>query len=314
MNLRHLKAFATIVDLGGFAPAAERLNLSQPALSRQVQALEHDLGVRLFDRVGRRAHLSAEGEDLLRRSRHVLAEAESLVERARSLKIGSAGILRVGATPQVFEGVFAEFLMTYQRRHPAVDVHLVEEGGARLPARLERGDVHLSQMPAGDDRFCGRLLYPMHLLAVLAESHRLSDRAVLDVADLAEEPVLCLGHGFASRAWFEAACEAAHVRPRVLLESAAPQGLIALARAGYGIAVIPSPVRIPEGGVRVAPLVHRKTSIGRWAMIAWGPRRFLAPYAEQFADGYAAYTQRNHPGREHITRAPPLPRPKQRTS
>src|SRR6267142_4787472 len=144
MNFRHLRAFAAIADAGGFARAAVRLNLSQPALSRQIHALEADLGVPLFDRVGRRVQLTSEGEDLLRCGRRLLAEADSLGERARSLKTGETGILRVGATPQVIENLLAGFLTQYRRRHPGVEVHLVEDGGVRLHDRLERGDFHLA--------------------------------------------------------------------------------------------------------------------------------------------------------------------------
>ena len=143
MNLRYLRTFAAIADLGGFARAAALLNLSQPALSRQINALETELGVPLIDRVGRRVQLTSQGEDLLRRSRRLLAEADALGERARSLKSGEIGILRVGATLQVIENLLAEFLIQYRRRHPGVEVHLVEDGGVRLHGRLERGDVHL---------------------------------------------------------------------------------------------------------------------------------------------------------------------------
>src|SRR5258705_660240 len=94
MNFRHLRAFAAIADAGGFARAAVRLNVSQPALSRQIHALEAELGVPLFDRIGRRVQLTSEGEDLLGRSRRLLADAESLRDRARSLKTGQTGILR----------------------------------------------------------------------------------------------------------------------------------------------------------------------------------------------------------------------------
>src|SRR5262245_32497797 len=117
MNLRHLRAFATIVDLGGLSRAATRLHLSQPALSRQIQALEADLGVPLFDRVGRRVQLTSQGEDLLQRVRRLLAEAESLGERARELQSGETGVLRVAATPQVIENLLAPFLIRYRRRH-----------------------------------------------------------------------------------------------------------------------------------------------------------------------------------------------------
>ena len=246
MNLRFLRTFVAIADNAGVARAAARLNLTQSAASRQIQALEDELGLRLFARIGRSVRLTREGEDLLVRSRRLLADAAALGERASALKSGDVGVLRLGATPQVIETLLAGFLPRYRKRHPGVEVHLVEDGGARLPGRLERGDIDVAIMPAGDDRFRGRLLYPMHVLAVLPQRHRLSRFAVLDVTELADEPLLRLTPGFASHGWFEAACQVAHVRPRVLLESVAPQTLIALARAGHGIAVVPSPVRIPS--------------------------------------------------------------------
>jgi len=232
MNFRHLRAFATIVDAGGFARAAERLHLSQPALSRQIRALEIELGISLFDRVGRGVRLTSRGEDLLRHSRRLLTEVGSLSERARALKAGQAGLLRVGATPQVIENLLADFLAEYDRRHPLVEVELKEAGGGQLGDSLDRGEVELAIMPAGDARFEERTLYPMLLLAVLPEGHSLSRRPLLEVADLQDEPLLLLSRGFASHAWFDAACNIAHIRPRVVLESAAPQAIIALARTG----------------------------------------------------------------------------------
>jgi DNA-binding transcriptional LysR family regulator len=166
-------------------------------------------------------------------------------------------------------------------------------------------------MPAGDERFHGRLLFPIHVLAVLPETHRLSRRSVLDVADLADEALMLMGHGFASRAWFNAACQVAHISPRVIVESAAPQTLIALARADYGIALVPSPMRIARERIRIVPVVHRGESIGRWTVIAWDPQRFLAPYAHQFVEEVVSAVRRDYPGRDLVRRAPPLPRPKE---
>jgi LysR family cyn operon transcriptional activator len=313
MNLRHLRAFAAIVDTGGFARAAVRLHLSQPALSRQIHALEAELGVPLFDRIGRRVRLTSEGEDLLRRGRRLLAEAESLGERARSLKSGETGILRVGATPQVIENLLAEFLIEYRQRHPGVEVHLVEDGGVRLSARLERGDVHLMLAGPVDARFQTRLLYPMHALAVVPAKHALSRRAVLEITALADEPLLLLGRDFASRQWFDAACHIAHIQPRMLLESVAPHTVVALAATGYGIAIVPSNAQVPRDVVRALPLVHRGASIGRWASVSWDPQRFRAPYAEHFVEEIVAYCRRDYPGRDLIKAAPTLPRPKQRS-
>lgn len=313
MNLKHLRAFVTISDAGGFARAANRLNLSQPALSRQIRALEIDLSLRLFDRVGRRAQLTSEGEDLLRRSRRLLADVDSLGERARKLKAGDTGILRVGATPQVIENLLAQFLIGYRRRHPGVEIHLVEDGGVRLNSRLEAGHVHLVLM-AAIGRFASRLLYPMHALAALRPTHRLARRAVVEIADLADEPLLLLRRDFGSRAWFDAACSVAQVQPRVLLESSAPHTLISLAATGYGVAIIPSNAQVPRTTVRAVPVVHRGVSVGKWAAIAWDSERFVAPYAAQFIEEIATHCRRDYPGRDLIRRAPRLPRPRNMSS
>lgn len=308
MNLRHLHTFVGIAEAGSIARAGARLNVSQPAASRQILALEAELGVRLFDRIGRRLRLTSEGEDLLRQSRRLLMEAELLGARARALKGGHTGILRVGATPMVIENTLSVFLGQYRRRHPGVEVHFVEDGGLRLFGRLEHGDVHLALI-VPDDRFRHRLLYPVHNLGVLSSKGRLPRGRVLDVADLADEPLLLLHRTFGSRAWFDTACDVAHIRPRVLLESAAPHTLIALTEAGYGIAVVPSTVLIPSG-VRAMVLVHRGAPIGRWLTIAWDPQRSLPVYAEQFVDELEVYCRRDYPGRNLIRRASPLARPK----
>jgi DNA-binding transcriptional LysR family regulator len=309
MNLRHLRTFAAIADTGGFGRAADRLHLTQPALSRQIRALEDELGVTLFDRVGKRVRLTSEGEDLLRRSRHLLAESAALVERARALKTGRTGILRIGATPQVIETLIAKFLAQYQRRHPGVELHFVEDGGAHLHDRLDRGEVHLSLTAASGTRFENRLLYPMHLVAVASRAHAMARRAVIDVGDLAGEPLLLLHRGFGSREWFDIACDVANVRPRILLDSGAPGTLVALAAAAYAVAILPSNVQVPRDTVRAVPLVHRGASIGRWAHIAWDPQRFLAPYARDFVTELATYCRHDFPGRELIKRAPRLPKP-----
>lgn len=315
MNLRHLRAFAAVADTGGVARAAASMHLSQPALSRQIHALEADLGVPLFNRIGRRVHLTSEGEDLLRRCRHLLSEADSLGEHARSLKAGESGFLRVGATPQVIENLLADFLTRYRTRHPGVEVRLVEDGGVRLRERLERGEFDLAGTSGLEGTpFRGQAIYPIHLLAALSQRHRRGRRATLEISDLAEEPLLLLQRGFASRAWFDIACQMAHIQPRVLLESAAPHTVVALAATDYGIAIIPSNARVPARGVRVTALVHHGAPIGKWQCIAWDPRRFLAPYAEQFVAELASHCRRSYPGRHLIRRAPPLPRPKNPTN
>src|SRR5258708_12584586 len=123
MNVRFLRTFVGVADNGGFGRAAAGLNLTQSAASRQIQALEDELGLRLFARIGRNVRLTAEGEDLLTRSRRLLFDAEALGQRATALKTGEGGVLRGGATPPVIENPFAGCLLGYRKRHARGEVH-----------------------------------------------------------------------------------------------------------------------------------------------------------------------------------------------
>ena len=91
MELRSLRYFVAVAECSGFSPAAERVGISQPALSRQISALETELGVRLFDRVGRRTLLTAAGDDMLVRARALLHDAEAIRHRAEELAGGFRG-------------------------------------------------------------------------------------------------------------------------------------------------------------------------------------------------------------------------------
>ncbi len=187
MELRHLRYFVTVAEAGGFSKAAARLRISQPALWRQIRDLESELGLRLFERVGRQVRLTSDGADLLTRGRDLLTRVDSLVERAHALRGGHAGVLRVGATPMTIESVLAGFSTGRGRRHPEIEVRLIEDSGSRLLDQLERGELQFAVTVWGDRRFCSRPLFPGGVLAVIPASHRLGARKTVEVTDLADQ-------------------------------------------------------------------------------------------------------------------------------
>jgi LysR family nitrogen assimilation transcriptional regulator len=309
MDLQQLRTFAAIVDAGGVGRAAERLNLSQPAVSRQILGLETDLGVTLFDRLGARMRLTSQGEDLLRRCRDILAEAEALRERALALRQGDTGLVRLGATPPMIESILVPFLPDHRRRHPAVEVRIVEDGGSALESRLERGDVHVAYIPASSERFAGRLLFPIHVIAVVSKDSPLARHKTLEIADLAKEPLLVLRRGFGSREWFDTACAVADMRPSILLESSSHNAVLGLVSSGYGIGILPSAVTVRAQDCRAIPLVNRGEPIGKWTMLAWDSRRYLPPYAETLVDELVAHARAAYPGWRLVRRAPAIRQP-----
>src|SRR5262245_47722007 len=126
MDLRRVRTFVTIAEQGSVSKAASRLHLSQPALSRQISELQQELGVPLFERVGRRLVLTSEGELLIEDCRTLLACASSLGERAQLLRRGETAVLRVAASPLQIEAVLSTFLPRYAQLYPNVQVKLIE--------------------------------------------------------------------------------------------------------------------------------------------------------------------------------------------
>src|SRR5262245_16673517 len=129
MDLRRLRTFVAITELGTVSRAALHLRISQSALSRQISELEQEFRVRLFDRVGRRLVLTAIGDQLLGDCRSVLGQVGSLGERVQLLRGGERGVLKVAASPQMIESVLSTFLPRYAARFPNVQVKLTEALG-----------------------------------------------------------------------------------------------------------------------------------------------------------------------------------------
>ena len=116
MDLKRLRTFVAVADLGTVSKAALRLRISQSALSRQISDLEYECGFKLFDRIGRRLFLTTRGEQLLGDCRGVLGQLGSLGERIELLKRGDSGVLKVAAPPHTIESVLSGFLPRYAER------------------------------------------------------------------------------------------------------------------------------------------------------------------------------------------------------
>jgi DNA-binding transcriptional LysR family regulator len=309
MNIRQIRAFLEIVDSGTLARASARLHLSQPALSRQIDALEHELRVSLFEPSGRKVKLTSEGALLLDQCRQLLAEFLALGERARLLKSGSAGLLRIGASPTATEAFLANFLSGYRKRWPGIDIHLIEAGGSRLKEVLSSGDIDLAIFPGGDPAFQQRPLYPWCELAIIPASHPLGRRRSIEVVDLANEPLLLLSRDFVTRQWFDAACRVAGIEPLIRLESSNSGTLNALASIGFGIAIVATTMRFTRRRVRIVPIIHRGQAIGSWVVAAWRRDRFQPAYARSFVDELSSSIATGYPLAELIEKLPPLPKP-----
>jgi len=291
MDLKRLRTFVTVADLGTVSKAALRLRISQSALSRQISDLEYECGFKLFDRIGRRLFLTTRGEQLLEDCRGVLGQIGSLGERIELLKRGDTGVLKLAAPPQTIESVLSGFLPRYAKRFPNVRVKLTEALGMDQVALLERGEVHIGiRHDQGVNPWFESLALPSDdVLAACRPSLLLGRDGMVDIVSLAPHPLLLLDPGYSVRRLFNAACRLADVEPTILLESRAPHTLLALAEAGTGVAVIPSVLRTDRYRLKIARVTHRRKPLRDRFVIQWDKRRPMPGYAQNFCVVLAAY-------------------------
>jgi DNA-binding transcriptional LysR family regulator len=281
--------------------AAQQLNIAQPALSRQIADLEQQLGLKLFDRVGRRLLLTSEGEQLLPACRALLSCANAVSEHARHLQRGDTGVLKVAASPQIIEGAVAEFLARYAEVYPNVQVKLSEAiGWAETAAMLERGDVHLGinlmrAVQPDDQRFASHALEPVDLLAACRSSTVLGKNGKIEIAQLEPYPLLVLETSYVFRRNFDAACRLAGLSPNIVYESRTPHTLLVMAESGHGVAIIPSVLRTEGSPLRLAAITYRGKPLQEHSTIYWDRRRPLPRYATAFCEMLAAYMREVFP-------------------
>jgi DNA-binding transcriptional LysR family regulator len=302
MDLRHVRTFVTVAEIGTVSGAAERLHVAQPALSRQIALLEEELGLKLFDRVGRRLLLTSGGEQLLNDCRGLLNYARAVGEHAQVLQRGDVGVLRVSASPHLIEGIFPDFLRHYAARYPGVQVRLVDAAaGGEVFAMLDRGEVQLVQTVASaitpqEERFASHELAPMEMLAACHPKLRLgNDDGKVDIASLGTCPLLQATPDFAMRRNFDAACRLAGFTPNNVLECRAPHALLAMAEAGHGVAIIPSALRIHRYKVRVLRVTYRGKALNEPLAMLSDKRRPLPAYAKVFCEMLAEHVRKGFP-------------------
>ena len=252
MELRHLRYFAAIAEERNFTRAAGKLGIQQPPLSQQLQALERELGVRLFDRLPRGVELTAAGTAFLEDARAALSGIESAVGRARRVASGIEGSLVLGlASSAATHRVVPETIAAFRERHRDVHLSFVEGNAAALTEAVLTRQAHVALLRAPVDqpaeiRFDRLFQEPM--LAAVPAGHALARRAArrspayVTLRELAAEPLVLVRRPGAPGmyAGLLAACDAAGLAPRVGAEVRNMLTNILLVAAGVGVSVVPA--------------------------------------------------------------------------
>lgn len=282
MNLDLLRSFFAIVAQGSLSKAAERLRVSQSTLTRQMQALEHEIGGRLLERSTSGVALTATGHALFDRTKPVLAAFDAAIVEVKRSARGQSAMLRVGyllsAAPDYLHPALAEL----RRLHPEVKVKLLDLSPGEQIAALRKGEIDLALIGnAGaflSREFYVRRLAMLPVLVAMAESHPLAAQATVRLADLRREVFVGApeadmpGHN----RWVAQLCRRAGFKARFVQDADSLSHGLSTIVTENAVALMPDYAKkTPVPGVIFRPL---RDTAAKWdLLVAWQRGRASIP-------------------------------------
>ncbi len=284
MYIRHLRCFIAVAEELHFGRAAERLGLAPPALSRQIGALEGELGVALLTRTTRQVSLTRAGLIMLEEAKGILVKIEHAARLVREASQSSGRVLRIGAIDAASSSFVPEALATFRERNPDVEIKFVEAMTAPLIQMLEAGklDMALTRPPRKPTDCAFEILRVERPIVVLNENHKLARKEALTMLDLVGEPFVVPSKRIRPFAYdlVMAYFESVGAVPKVTIEATEKPAMMSAVAAGLGMALAPDWVsRLSFPGVtmrRLRGALLDPPPAGALLGVAWRPQQKLA--------------------------------------
>lgn len=297
MQLHQLRYFVAVAEQKHFTHAADSVGITQPSLSKQIHALESDLGAPLFERVRGNIALTAAGEVLLPLAKRILADVETATREVQELVGLRRGRVRLGATPSLCTSLAPEVLRQFRDVHPQVEVRVEESGSQDLVRDLLRGELDLAMiiLPGTGPDPALRAEPILRESLVVASVDPLPGAAdnSLHLTDLRDQPLVMFRRGYDLRDATLAACRDAGFEPSFAVDGGEMDAVLSFVEAGLGVALLPGMVVARRPGIRVTPLappgVRRTIALARRreavpTHAARALRRVLLDYLRDAAD------------------------------
>ena len=283
MDVRQLRCFIAVAEELHFGRAAERLGVAPPALSRQISALEDELGVALLTRTTRQVAMTRAGLIMLEEAKGILVKMEHASRAVREASLSSGKVLRVGAIDAASSSFVPEALMAFRARFPGIEIKFVEAITTALIQMLEAGklDMALTRPPRKPTDCAFEILRVERPVVVLNENHPLAAREHLTMLDLVGEPFVVPSKRLRPYAYdlVMAYFESVGAVPNVTIEATEKPAMMSAVAAGLGMALAPDWVsRLSFPGVtmrRLRGAMLDPPPPGALIGVSWRPQQKL---------------------------------------
>jgi DNA-binding transcriptional LysR family regulator len=242
MEIRQLRAFIAIAELGTFTAGAQRVHVTQAAISMQIRQLENELGAKLFIRAPRRVMLTEAGEQLLQRARQILRDHDAAVDEIAELAGAERGRLRVGsASAMVTTDVLPKLLKDLRKQHAGAEVTVASGTSEALVQQILAGelDVAFVSLPVEARGINTERLSQDQLVAVASPRHRLAKQRTISAYTLAGEKLILGERGGNTRRLIDQFFAQAGVTLRVAMELSRQQAIKRMVEEDMGVGIVP---------------------------------------------------------------------------
>ena len=241
MTLTQLKYTLAVAQQGNFTLAAEKCFVTQPTLSMQVQKLEEELDIELFNRKGKPITLTAVGEKIIAQAKVILEEAKRMNDIVATERGVVEGHFRIGIIPTVMPTLLPLFLNTFIKKFPKVNLKIEELNTASIVEELSTGklDAGIAATPLDHPQLIEKPLYYEPFVGYTPKSHPLSSIKKLEVEDLEKMDILVLEDGHCFREHVLNLCQTSRKLKSFDLKSGSFETLIRLANEGMGMTLLP---------------------------------------------------------------------------
>ena len=236
MTIRHLKTFCAVCEEGGITRAAEKLCVAQPSVSQTIGELERYYGVCLFDRVGRRLVLTPEGERLRVKAQEAIASFSEFEEAARDTN--ARHVIRIGSSVTAGQMVLPRLIAAIEATLDRAECRAIADSAAAVEQLVEEGSLDFALVEGSVSRaLAAEAVFSDRLMAVCSAGMKIKN--TLSPAELVSLPLLLRRRGSASRDLFDERLSALGLKAQPKLSSSSNSVLLAAAREGLGVAVLP---------------------------------------------------------------------------
>lgn len=238
MELRQLEYFMAVCEELHFTKASEKLGITQPTLSHQIKALEDEIGVPLFDRMGKKIAITEAGRLLYEQASKAFGNLKGAIEKIQELQQIERGILYIGTLPGEINELISSLLLEFHKKYPRIQIRVISKDDIVERILMNELDLAVTIMPPEDERLTRVRLYKEDFYLAVSSNHPLASKVSANFDEIRNYPIILFPQNHQCRKLIESTCTSKGFQVDALIETNDIDSILNFVEAGAGITIL----------------------------------------------------------------------------